>query len=168
LAGAKVTIMDGPAAQQSVQADGTGAYVFASVASGGFTLQASAPGYTPLNAGITLTADVVQDFALVRLAVANLQLVPGSVTPQLQTGSTWLYAIPAINQGDGCAGSVSGTTTFADNNGTPVATVSWTLPAGTIIRPGQQFTFAVVLTNDAAFSNRTYDAAFQYLTVACP
>lgn len=84
LFGARVMILDGPAAYQSVTADANGAYTFAALAQGGMSVQAFAPGYSSQIIGVTLTRDTVQDFALARILAANVQLVPGNVTPQLQ------------------------------------------------------------------------------------
>jgi hypothetical protein len=168
LQGATVKIVDGPNASQSTTTDNAGSYSFVALQQSGFTVQASASGYTALSMGVSLTVDTVQDFALVRLTVANLRDVPGSVSGIRQADGSYTYSVPGINVGDGCAGSISGTMTFADGNGLTTAAIPWSLPAGTIVRPNQQFTFTVNVAATPALSTKTYSNSYQFTTVSCP
>lgn len=64
VAGATVTIADGPNAGRSVRTDAGGGYSFTGLATSGFTLNASATGYAATATSVTLTSSQTRDFQL--------------------------------------------------------------------------------------------------------
>lgn len=64
IAGAAVTIGDGPNAGRSATTDSRGVYTISGLQRSGFTINASANGFQPSAKGLTLLADNALDFAL--------------------------------------------------------------------------------------------------------
>ncbi|MCL4814501.1 MAG: carboxypeptidase regulatory-like domain-containing protein [Vicinamibacteraceae bacterium] len=64
IAGARVSIGDGPNAGRSTTTDAAGTYTFASLERSGFTVTASADGYEPRSQGVDLTANRTVNFQL--------------------------------------------------------------------------------------------------------
>src|SRR5206468_2375122 len=73
IAGALVSIVDGPNAHVATVTDASGNYSFTGLQQSGFTVNASARGYTSQSEGVTLTANQTLSFELTRL--------PGVPTP---------------------------------------------------------------------------------------
>lgn len=64
LGGATVTVQDGANSGKSASTDGSGRYSLSALSSGGFTVKAAKQYYQPDARGVTLTANVSQDFRL--------------------------------------------------------------------------------------------------------
>ncbi len=64
VAGASVSVQDGPNADKSGVTDSSGAYVLAGLLEGGFTLRASASGYRAVFQGVSLTENRTVEFSL--------------------------------------------------------------------------------------------------------
>src|SRR5205085_173664 len=64
IAGATVTIADGPNAGRTAVTDGGGNFSFSALQVAGFTVTATAAGYTPLSIGVSLTSNQTIRFAL--------------------------------------------------------------------------------------------------------
>jgi hypothetical protein len=58
VAGATVTVVDGPDAGRTATTDATGAFTFAALSPGGFTVRASGSGYASLDVGVDLRANL--------------------------------------------------------------------------------------------------------------
>ena len=100
---ALVAIIDGPDGGKQTTADAFGHYSFAGLQQAGFTLRASANGYTPLSSGVTLTANTISDFQLPRLPVAALTFEGDLGFDARPDGGYDIHAT-GVNTGDGCAG----------------------------------------------------------------
>lgn len=136
---ATIAVLDGPDAGRQASTDNAGAYSIAGLQQAGFSVRASANGFTPASDSVTLTANRTLDFQLQRLPVASLTFGgPITFTPRPDFGFD--MAASGVNSGDGCASSVTGMTTLTGANGV-VLTYAWSLPASTIIRPGEGFIY---------------------------
>lgn len=100
---------------------------------------------------------------------ANIINVPAPVEGDVQSDGTYALSPSGQNTGLGCAGNVAGSTDIRNDAG-PVKTLTWTLPAGTVVQPGERFTYRLCCLSPAeAFSpGILYNTRFSYTTVACP
>ena len=64
IAGAQLTVVSSTTEVERVRSDTAGRFVFASLASGGFTLTITAPGYVGVAPAIELYKDMEVNFAL--------------------------------------------------------------------------------------------------------
>ena len=71
---------------------------------------------------------------LVRLPRALIENVPDTVRGVAQPDGTYAFAPTGINNGNGCAGSIAGTTALRNDAG-PIATIVWSLSPTTIVKP---------------------------------
>jgi len=78
------------------------------------------------------------DIDLVRLPRALIENVPDTVRGVAQPDGTYALAPTGINNGNGCAGSIAGTTDLRNDAG-PIATIVWSLSPTTIVKPGERF-----------------------------
>jgi carboxypeptidase family protein len=167
---ATVAIVDGPDLGKQTATDSAGRYGFAGLHQAGFSLTASAPGYTSATQGITLTANTVADVQLVRLPVAALTF-EGELGFLIRANSSYDVTGTAVDTGDGCAGSISGSTTLTGSSGT-VFSFAWSLPATLVMRPGErvQYAFGPISRSDVIGLGATgsYVTRFVFVTVACP
>ena len=169
--GAVVTIVDGPDAGRQTTADSLGRYALADVQQAGFNVRAEARGYTAVIRGINLTANVQADFVL-PLPLGRLVDVGGSdIRYDRVAGGFEMYAT-AVNDGPGCANSVSGVTTIK-NAAPPNLTLdfSWALEATRIIQPGERFDYHLgFMTDDQArsVSDSTASTRFSGFSIVCP
>jgi hypothetical protein len=108
---ATVAIVDGPGLGRQSATDVAGHYGFAGLHQAGFSVRVSAPGYTSTTQGITLTANTVTDVQLVRLTAAALTF-EGDLAFVLRADGSADMNGTAVNTGDGCAGSIGGSTTL--------------------------------------------------------
>lgn len=168
IANATATIADGSNAGRSAVSDATGSFSLSGLTPGGFTVRVTATSYTALSQGVTLTTSGSAAFLLVRLPAPNLLADGTQSRPSLNGDGSLSYVFDAHNLGVGCASNVSGTYLSLDNNSLVLATMSWSLPAATVLRPGQAFTAtACCETLQTAQSSRFYRVTFASTTVAC-
>ncbi len=78
VAGATVTVQDGPNASRSTTSGPDGSYVIGNLKQGGFTVSATGSGFNQVFAGVTLVRDIRQDFTLNTQAPPT---PPGTGTP---------------------------------------------------------------------------------------
>jgi hypothetical protein len=172
LSGATAVIVDGPDANKSAVTDGNGRYAIPTLLQAGFTVRVTATGYVATSKPVTLTANTVVDFQLSRLPVANL-IVEGGLIYDAQNpdGTRGLHGI-ALNNGDACAGSITGTTTLNSTDGSVKISISWTLRGTTLVRPGDRVQYPICcLTNQQLqqFGQAgVYGTQFSFVTVTCP
>ncbi len=168
--GATVAVVDGPDLGKQATADAAGRYSFTGLQQGGFSVRASASSYTPMTRGVTLTANMVADFQLTRQLAAALTF-EGPITFTPRADGSYDMSATGGNDGDGCAGSVTGTTTLTPTTGSPVSFV-WSLPTATVIRLGERFryNFGPITANDrmAFGADGVYVTRFTSTTVTCP
>jgi len=79
ISGATVQVLDGANAGKSATTSSTGSYSITGLTPGGFTVRASASGYSPLSRGVTMTSDSTQNFTLPVVAQATFTMA-GVVT----------------------------------------------------------------------------------------
>ena len=168
VATATISIIDGPNALRVVTTTASGAYQIAGLQPGSFTTVVGAVDYQTVTRAVTLTADTVLNFDLVRLPRALVESVPDVVQGILQPDGRYAIAPTGINNGTGCAGLIAGSTDLRSDAG-PIATIAWSLPPTTIVKPGERFTYSVCcVTRDQAFApGATYFTRFTYNTVSC-
>jgi len=170
ITGATVAVLDGPDLGKQVTADTAGRYSFSGLQQAGFSIRASASGYNPVTRGITLTANTVADFQLTRQPAAALTF-EGAITFTPRTDGSFDMSATGGNDGDGCAGAVTGVTTLTPTTGSPVMFV-WSLPTATVIRVGERFryNFGPIMASDrTAFgADGVYVTRFTFTNVTCP
>jgi hypothetical protein len=81
IAGATVSIVDGPNAGKTTITDGNGRYTLAEVTFAGFSVLVTAPGYNGTSRGVPLTSGVTP-------ATANFSLVPSVAWSRTGAGDT--------------------------------------------------------------------------------
>jgi hypothetical protein len=177
IAGAVVAVLEGPDAGQKTTTSGNGGYSLAKLRAGNFNVKVSAPDYSDTTRGVSLPANLTVNVDLVPLPKA---LVDDSVVGPIDVEEAdvapgklaLLYK--GINKGEGCAGSVAGTTEYRDAQqnliGSFTLSLSSPLP---IIRPGQSFDYWVCcLTQDQAGQalapTSSYRTHFTWTNVTCP
>ncbi len=169
IAAATVSILDGPDAGKQTTTDGGGRFSFTGLMQAGFTLRATANGYTPVSKGVTLTSNTTTDFQLPRLPVARLTF-EGDLGFDARADGGYDMHATGVNTGDGCAGSIGGTTTITAGAS---FTYPWKLSPAVIVRPGERFQYAFgpisrsevdMLTG----ASGTYITTFVFVTTACP
>ncbi len=164
---ATLTVLDSVNAGKATTSRSDGTYTLASLQPANLNLRVSAPGYADATKGVSAFADTVLDVDLVRLPRAQLRAVEDRITGQLQANGMYSFTASGINVGNGCAGNVSGTLTFA-KDGKDLLTLNWRLPAGAIVRPNESFTFTIAgVPKDVAFADGTYSIAFVFTSIAC-
>jgi hypothetical protein len=94
IAGAAVSIVDGPNAGKSTATDGSGNYKFTSLQQSGFTVAVSASNYVSQSSGITLTSNQTLDVSL--MPVPASIVLTGHVTDAI-TSALIAGAIVSIN-----------------------------------------------------------------------
>jgi hypothetical protein len=170
ISGATVAVLDGPDLGKQATADTAGRYSFSGLQQAGFTIRASASGYNPATRGVTLTANMVVDFQLTRQPAAALTF-EGAITFTPRTDGSYDMSATGGNDGDGCAGAVTGTTTLTPMTGSPVTFV-WSLPTATVIRVGERFryNFGPITASDfmAYGTDGVYVTRFTFTNVSCP
>jgi carboxypeptidase family protein len=170
ISGATVVVVDGPDLGKQATADSAGRYSFSGLQQAGFSVRASASSYTPATRGVTLTANMVADFQLTRQLAAALTF-EGPITFTPRADGAYDMSATGGNGGDGCAGSVTGTTTLTPTSGSPVMFV-WSLPSATVIRVGERFrySFGPITASDfmAYGTDGTYVTRFTFTNVLCP
>lgn len=171
VAGATVTVQDGADAGRSTTTDTSGHYSLANLSRGGFTVRATATDHEPLSKGVTLVVDTALDFELPKVLKADL-VIDGGINERLQADGSYSFPATGLNRGDGCAGSIAGTSDFADAAGKLIASPQWSLPGTTIVRPGERFTYQICcLSRDQVFgagAGASYVTRFTFVTVPCP
>jgi hypothetical protein len=177
IAGAVVAVLDGPDAGQKTTTSANGGYSLAKLRAGNFNIKISAADYSDTTRGVSLPANLTVNVDLVPLPKALLDdAVVGPIDVEeadVAPGKiTFLYK--AINKGEGCAGSVAGTTEFRDVQQNLIASTTLSLSSPIpIIRPGQLFDYwACCLTQDQAAQALTptssYRTHFTWTNVTCP
>lgn len=168
VAGAVITVLDGPNANQTAATSTDGRYSFASLKSGGFTIRTTAPDYVTTTQPVTLIANQTANIELVKLPRAVLVSVPEALVAVAQPDGTFGYAPTGQNTGTGCAGSVAGTTDVTIN-GSLLKTLAWALPPATLVRPTDRFTYQICcLTRAEAFTPGIgYFTHFTWVTAGC-
>jgi hypothetical protein len=173
IAGAELTILDGPDAMTGAVTGTSGQFAMFGLRQAGFTVRATAKGYQSLSKGVSLMANTALDFQLPRLPVANL-VVEGELIFDAanQDESRGLHGT-ALNRGDGCAGSISGTTTLSSKSDANVkVSFPWSLSAATILRPGERAQYSMCCMTVQQLQQfgpeGTYNTQFSFVTVACP
>lgn len=147
--------------------DLNGRYTFV-LQEGSYTVQAAANGYTPLTKPVTLTSNRTMDFDLPAILAADL-VAEGIVTITDVALNTWTFAGQGRNRGTGCAGNVTGNDALLNGNGVTIATRGFSLPAGTIVKPGDQFGFEGCCYSTAELNRATiHQPTFMWTMVACP
>ena len=143
-----------------------------------YTITAIAKTYLSQSQSVTLTASQTLDFTLrfvnvdpVPLPKAQLDDV-GPIDADTTDGSKFAVIYKGINKGDGCAGSVVGTTEYRDRQQNLMASITWFLsPPTAIVRPGQLFHYVVCcLTKDQmdqANTPNSYSTRFTWTDVDC-
>jgi Carboxypeptidase regulatory-like domain len=166
--GATVTVVDGPNANRTATTSAGGGYQLTGLQAGGFTASIAAVDYQTTMRPVTLTADTVLNIDLVRLPRAIVENVPDVVQGIVQPDGRYAIAPTGINNGNGCAGSIAGSTDLRNDAG-PIATIAWSLPPTTIVKPGERFTYSVCcISRDQAFApGATYFTRFTFNTIAC-
>jgi hypothetical protein len=167
--GATVTVVDGPNTNRGATTGASGSYQLTGLQAGGFTASITAVDYQTTTRPVTLTADAVLNIDLVRLPRAVIENVPDIVQGILQSDGRYALAPTGINSGNGCAGSIAGTTDLRNDAG-PIATIAWSLPPTTIVKPGERFTYSVccISRDQAVAPGATYFTRFTFNTVTCP
>ena len=170
ISGATVAVLDGPDLGKQATADTAGRYSFSGLQQAGFSVRASASSYNPVTRGVTLNAHMVVDFQLTRQPAAALTF-EGAITFTPRADGSYDMSATGGNDGDGCAGSVTGTTTLTPTTGSPVSFV-WSLPAATVIRLGERFryNFGPIMASDfmAYGTDGVYVTRFTFTNVSCP
>ena len=168
--GAMVTVLDGPDLGKQATADTAGRYSFSGLQQAGFSVRASASSYNSVTRGVTLNAHMVVDFQLTRQPAAALTF-EGAITFTPRADGSYDMSATGGNDGDGCAGSVTGTTTLTPTTGSPVSFV-WSLPTTTVIRVGERFryNFGPIMASDfmAYGTDGVYVTRFTFTNVSCP
>ena len=175
VSGAQVRVLDGTNKDRTATTDAAGNYTAANLSPGGFTIQITATDFTTLTQAVTLAADTALVISLVRLPAPFLVLADSTpANPQFVAYcvefpcNTFGYRFSARNAGTGCAGSITGTLQLSDNNGLRVADVPFALPAGTVIRPAQNFLYeACCVSLQTQQSWRSFFVVWSSTTVAC-
>lgn len=169
LAGARVLVVDGPSSGATATSDASGRYSIGNLSAGGFTVRASLDGYSDVSKGVTLTADTILDFDLIRIPRANLMGLGGTVSGAAQPDGTYDFPASGQNLGPDCATQITGTSTLTDASGATVATVDWSLPASTIVGANQSFVYHLCcVSRDVAFAASKFSTRFTFVAVACP
>jgi Carboxypeptidase regulatory-like domain len=137
--GATVIVLDGPNANRRATTSAGGAFQLSGLQAGGFTASIAAADYETTTRAVTLIADVTLNIELVRSPRALLENVEDTVPGIVQSDGRYALMPTGINRGDGCAGSISGTTELWSSAGT-IAMIAWRLPPTTIVKPGERFT----------------------------
>jgi hypothetical protein len=168
ISAATVAIVDGPDAGKAAATDIAGRYSFSGLQQAGFTLRASANGYTPVSKGVTLTSNTATDFQLPRLPLAALTF-EGLIGFDARPDGDYDLHGTGVNSGDGCASSISGTTTLS---AVISLTLPWKLPASLTVRPGERFQYNFGPMSRADFialsgANGTYITRFLFITTPC-
>jgi hypothetical protein len=111
----------------------------------------------------------VRDVTLTRILRADLVFI-GELDSTLQSDrSSWAFRGTGRNRGDGCAGGISGQTTFTAPGGAAIGTLSWSLPASVIVRPGATFLYEICCIRvDRIRDGGSYVTAFDFQTAPCP
>jgi len=138
LAGALLTVVDGPNATRTARTSSTGAYDFAGFEQSGFTLRTSLSGYDDAVQGVTLTSDTVLNITLSPTPVAVLRAVREPLTVTLRPDNTYLLAGHLENSGNACAANIGGALRL-DENGVTIRTLP--LSVSGRIRPGETGAF---------------------------
>ncbi len=100
IAGATVSVADGPNAGKTSSADGSGRYSLSGLAFAGFTVNVSAPGFAGTSRGISLSASSTT-------ATANFTLLPATLYTISGTGNT-VFDMPTYIRRVRITGAVSG------------------------------------------------------------
>jgi len=170
ISGATVAVLDGPDLGKQATADAAGRYSLTGLQQAGLSVRASASGYISMTRGVTLTANMVADFQLTRQPVAALTF-EGAITFTPRADGSYDMSATGGNDGDGCAVAVTGITTLTPTTGSPVS-FPWSLPAATIIRPGERFryNFGPIMASDfmAYGTDGVYVTRFTFTNVSCP
>lgn len=166
LSGAILEVVDGTNQGQKAVTDSQGRYSFARLQAGGFTIRASAVDHATATREVMLTGDTSLEFQL-RVLLAQFVVV-GTLTTVINPNGTITAQGHSLNTGDGCAAQVTGTANFRDLNGAIVATLVWSLPPATVVRPGEQISYEFCcVSREQAGVITTYDADFRGITVRC-
>lgn len=80
VAGATVTVLDGPSANRSTTTDTAGRYSFTGLSAGGFTVRVRRDGHDDALRGVTLTSSTTADFTLTRARINLTGRLTGSYT----------------------------------------------------------------------------------------
>jgi carboxypeptidase family protein len=164
---ATLTVLDSVNAGKATTSRSDGTYTFAALQPANMNFRIDAPGYSTSIKGVSAFADTVLSVDLVRLPRAQLRAIEDTIHGTLQPDGQYTFSASGQNVGTGCAQNVAGTFTLA-KDGTNLLSVDWSLPASTIVRPGETFTFTVAdIPRDIAFSGATYSVRFTFVTVAC-
>jgi hypothetical protein len=170
ISGATVAVLDGPDLGKQATADTAGRYSLTGLQQAGFSVRASASSYTSMTRGVTLNANMVVDFQLIRQPTAAMTFEGAIVFTPRADGSYDMSATGG-NDGDGCAVAVTGITTLTPTTGSPVS-FPWSLPAATIIRPGERFryNFGPIMASDfmAYGTDGVYVTRFTFTNASCP
>jgi hypothetical protein len=170
ISGATIAVVDGPDLGRQATADTAGRYSLSGLQQAGFTIRASASGYNSAARGVTLSGNMVADFQLTRQLAAAL-IFEGAITFTPRADGAYDGSATGGNVGDGCAGSVTGTTTLTPATGSP-ATFVWSLPTATIIRVDERFryNFGPIAASDFMAFGTTgeYLTRFVFTNVTCP
>lgn len=171
IAGAVVTVLDGPNNGRQATSDVAGRYGFSGLQQGGFTLRASASGFQDVQVAVTLTENRVEDFQLPRQATAAFTVDGNLVFSPRGDGGADVFG-NAINTGDGCATSVGGTTSITSTSNGSVADFVWGLsPSTRVILPAERFEYFVVhLSRDQyaqLAAGGSYRTRFTFSAAAC-
>ena len=138
IASALAQIVDGPNANQAAVTDATGEFSLGNLATGEFTVRASAAGYTAVTRKVTLQANARASFAL----QGGIRTVSGSVTDATSRGVLPNILI-AVSSGPSAGlstrsdaagkftlGGVSTESTSLQASATSYLTSNWTVPTG--------------------------------------
>jgi len=115
VAGATIRVVDGPNAGRSTVSDTAGGYSLSALTKSGFTLNVSAPNFSPTSMGVTLTSNQVLNVPLSPLFTDVVGAWSGTITSvglgiSLMCNGTWLVTSQA-------GGDFSGTFQIAGGNG---------------------------------------------------
>jgi hypothetical protein len=172
LAGATVAILDGANANKTATAGTSGEYLLNGLQAGTFNVRVTASGYQDQTTSVALTSTRSLDF-LLQANRAPLFHAFGNLTITNPSADSFGFQGQARNDGDACANTVAGAILLVNSSGTPIKSLSWSIAADTVVRPGDtlQYSTCCVTTAELATAgpSATYVAAFTFNTVPnCP